>query len=60
MFYVIQKGDKYFKANGFVNSSGRCDTATWTPTIGQSWATSSLEMAMIVADYHGGNPVEYA
>ena len=60
MFYVIKKDGKYFKANGYVNSSGLCDTATWVDRAGDSWATSSKDEADNVARLHGGEAVPYS
>jgi hypothetical protein len=60
MFYVIKKGSKYFKANGYVNSGGSCDTATWVLRAGDSWATSSKEEAEAVAQFHGGKAIPYS
>ena len=59
MFYVIKKGQKYFKSNGYVNSSGCCDTATWVATSGQAYGTSSKEKAVQIARVHGGKAVPY-
>ena len=57
--YVVRKDGKYFKANGYVESSGRCDTATWVNRSGDGWGTSSKAMADIVAEKHGGVAIPY-
>lgn len=58
MWYTVKKDGKYFKSNGYVNSSGRCDTHTWVASKQLAWSTSSLEDAQTVADYNGGEPEE--
>ena len=59
MFYVVKKGAKYFKGNGYVNTSGQCDTVTWVDRAGDSWATSSKADADTVAQVHGGTAIPY-
>jgi len=60
MWYLVEKDGKYFKSNSYVNSSGLCEDFTWVPSMGNAWATSSLEEAQAVASRNGGKPVEYA
>ncbi len=59
MYYVIRKGSSYFSSNGYVNTSGRCDSATWVSDREMATAVSSYEFAQTIASVHGGSPEEY-
>jgi len=48
MFFVVKKDAKYFKANGYVNSSGLCDTVTWVDRAG--FASVKKAEALVAGD----------